>query len=492
MPHHWVNIGAFPVSLYTGTPQISIPIWEIQDGDISVPVSLNYHTGGIQVQEIASWVGLGWALNGGGVISRSVRGLPDDLNWGFLDPSNPVPLTYDGSTLANERFINYAAGFKDCQPDLFSLNFSGKNGKFQMGQDRTIYLQPFQKLKIVPSPSTGPITKWTVTAENGFIYEFDILETSRSQNYCTGIGNTPPGQIYTSSWYLSKITSPKGAIVTLEYDTGYTLYYPISSFENKYAQAVYSGGGVPNDLSCTTYNDVRSGVRLKKIKCATTEVEFVATENRYDLPGDKRLNYITIKDYKSNIIRKFKFGYKYMLDNTLVDAPAYGYINDDAIKYRLALVSLQETDPNESMSKPPYQFFYKTGLPNRLSCAVDIWGYYNGQTQNTTMIQEEFIKGYTVFDPTGGAMHWYDVLDYFRGAGVSTPTVSGTQSLHLEGGNRLPYNGFVNAGAITKIKYPTGGETNFEFELNTANQGIPQFKEEDPPKLYQRFLVGRP
>jgi hypothetical protein len=63
-----------PVSYYTGIPQISIPIYTIQTGNIQLPISISYHAGGVKVEDVASRVGLGWALNAGGVISRSVVG----------------------------------------------------------------------------------------------------------------------------------------------------------------------------------------------------------------------------------------------------------------------------------------------------------------------------------------------------------------------------------------------------------------------------------
>jgi hypothetical protein len=37
--------------------------------------------GGIKVEEVASSVGLGWAFNNGGVITRNVRGMPDDKTY---------------------------------------------------------------------------------------------------------------------------------------------------------------------------------------------------------------------------------------------------------------------------------------------------------------------------------------------------------------------------------------------------------------------------
>ena len=66
-----------PVSPYTGTADVTVPIYTIQAKGISVPVSLSYHTGGIKAKEEASWVGLGWALNAGGMISRRIMGHDD-------------------------------------------------------------------------------------------------------------------------------------------------------------------------------------------------------------------------------------------------------------------------------------------------------------------------------------------------------------------------------------------------------------------------------
>ena len=54
-----------PVSIYTGTANVSVPIYTIQAKGLSVPISLDYHTGGIKLKEEAGWVGLGWALTAG-------------------------------------------------------------------------------------------------------------------------------------------------------------------------------------------------------------------------------------------------------------------------------------------------------------------------------------------------------------------------------------------------------------------------------------------
>jgi hypothetical protein len=83
--------GDLPVSLYTGIPGISIPLYEIKSGDLTLPVSVSYHAGGVKVEEVASSVGLGWSLNAGGVIGRNVRGMQDENNyWYPIAPANSV------------------------------------------------------------------------------------------------------------------------------------------------------------------------------------------------------------------------------------------------------------------------------------------------------------------------------------------------------------------------------------------------------------------
>lgn len=74
--------GDIPVSYHTGTPEISIPIYTVKQGSLSLPISLSYHSSGIRVSEVASWVGLGWSLNAGGVVTRTIHGGPDDGAWG--------------------------------------------------------------------------------------------------------------------------------------------------------------------------------------------------------------------------------------------------------------------------------------------------------------------------------------------------------------------------------------------------------------------------
>src|SRR5688572_19544164 len=59
-----------PVSEYTGIPNISIPLYQIEEDGIKIPLLLNYHAGGIRVSQEASWVGLGWDLAIGSIMQE--------------------------------------------------------------------------------------------------------------------------------------------------------------------------------------------------------------------------------------------------------------------------------------------------------------------------------------------------------------------------------------------------------------------------------------
>jgi hypothetical protein len=70
--------GDIPLSLYTGAPNISIPIHTLTYGKIQVPIALRYHPSSVRPAQQPGWVGLGWDLQCTGSISRKVRGHPDE------------------------------------------------------------------------------------------------------------------------------------------------------------------------------------------------------------------------------------------------------------------------------------------------------------------------------------------------------------------------------------------------------------------------------
>ena len=71
------TFGNVPVGPYTGVPDIQIPIYNIVVDNVTIPIKLQYHPGNVKKESVASWVGLGWSLNAGGMIGHTINGLDD-------------------------------------------------------------------------------------------------------------------------------------------------------------------------------------------------------------------------------------------------------------------------------------------------------------------------------------------------------------------------------------------------------------------------------
>ena len=203
------KFGEVPANLYTGKPNISIAIYELKSRALSVSISLSYDASGVKVEEGAGWVGLNWSLNAGGVITRTVRGLPDEISEGYYNTGDqviPTPSQAYLDSVDKEQ--------ADSLPDLFFFNFAGRSGQFVLGFGDTIRTMPHQKIRIVPSISGGPpeITKWEVYIEDGTRFVFsDTEKTIERPSSISGYEpeNGATRSFYTS-WYLSKIYSAVG------------------------------------------------------------------------------------------------------------------------------------------------------------------------------------------------------------------------------------------------------------------------------------------
>lgn len=104
------------VDLFSGDFSYNIPLLDVG----GYPVNLHYQSG-ITMDQEASWVGLGWNINPG-VITRNMRGLPDDFKGGYDKVSKTL------SMKPNRTFgVTGGIGF-----ELFGwpVNFEGSFGVF--------------------------------------------------------------------------------------------------------------------------------------------------------------------------------------------------------------------------------------------------------------------------------------------------------------------------------------------------------------------------
>ncbi|WP_205511074.1 DUF5977 domain-containing protein [Longitalea arenae] len=106
------------VNLQSGDFTYNIPLLEVPGPEGGYPLSLSYHAG-IQPNEEASWVGLGWTLNPG-AITRSVNGYPDD--W-YL-PTNTNHIYWEGGQVKTYN-VGVSIGIANTPASVnFGLSFS--------------------------------------------------------------------------------------------------------------------------------------------------------------------------------------------------------------------------------------------------------------------------------------------------------------------------------------------------------------------------------
>lgn len=411
--------GEIPVSLYTGTPNISIPLYEISDGPLTVPISLSYHAAGIRVEEIASEVGLGWTLNAGGAINKQIRGNDDDTGWVTSSPGLIRDIIQSGnSTNISLLKQELQLGARDGEADIYSYNFNGRSGRFLFDEDGTLYNYPAENVSVTPLAGTHSFgSGWKVVAEDGTVYEFDASELVYSSP-CVGSGTR---ENYTA-WYLTKIKSADGKRqIDFIYDSiSYSVQMPMGATRKVY---VSGSNCTPSYDDCTSSNTYYTK-RLSQISFSGGFVDFDYNTGRQDLPGTNRLD--AIKVYSTGtggnqLVKEYQLG--------------FGYFGASGSTYekRLKLTSVTENPSNGS--KPPYLFTYNETIqmPSRFSPDKDHWGYFNDAGNTTTIPNTSSVYG------TG-----YQGAD--RDANAST----------------------MQACILKKITYPTGGETLFTYETNQS------------------------
>ena len=171
--------GQIPIDYFTGLPSIDIPLYEFKSRDLSIPIHLSYHGGGVKASDHASWVGLGWSLQAGGVINRIQNDLPDELidldnnlqrgffyNYNSFSSSGWQSTNKLDTIEANSQnaIINPNSSFEysriDLSPDEFQFNFLGMSGSLFMGQDGQWHLKSKQGLHLSVQTEIGPFAVW--------------------------------------------------------------------------------------------------------------------------------------------------------------------------------------------------------------------------------------------------------------------------------------------------------------------------------------------
>lgn len=438
--------GELPVNYFRGIPNVSIPIFSFKERGLPVfNISLSYNSEATRTTDIPDWVGQGWSLNAGGVITRVVNGKPDELTGGFIFTKNQLA-TPGNMGSASFFTSSILTGLVDSAPDDFYFNFAGLSGQLFLDQNISgdIDVRTFPQRPIKVEFLYGSDI-WKITDENGILYTFEKTETTP---WSTCASCTPTN--VTSSWYLTKIESPSSSgEISITYSNQALTSYTTPLIEEKFVFAESSiWQQTPSDINLSRNANIQRRF-IESISSDRYVIDFTksARDDNSIFSGEKKLDQITIKNKSSQTIKSFNFDYEY--------CPSFSCsgVSDK----RLFLKELTEKDAVGS-SLPSFKMEYNsTVIPRPTSKSVDHWGYYNGKS-NTTFI------------PT--SIYYNSVFTEYQA---------------FIGADRTPHSTLSQAGILTKVTYPTGGYTSFEYEPHTFSELLKVF--DSPKDIEKRQLT---
>ena len=494
-----------PVSKYTGVPDISIPIYNIKLNGLEIPISLGYHSNGFRVNEEAGWTGLGWSLNAGGSIVQVVNGYDDygifqnrineaqsmvnasiaggntGMPQGILSQCTtvnfpifcPTPHWVNGGESKFTYGIPYSnainfnedsrllTGLKDINPDIFKFNMMGYSGEFMMDWSNGNYVCLNDKnIKI---DGSGAPANFTITTPDGNRFLFQLKEeTIIGKNYQEALNPTGSldldklvGEKSSRVYQITDIITSGGDLVKFDYIQTNTIenipFISQSKMGYSFSNITTTSGFKPSITDIFTNQPAGKNIQYSKqsfsylttISFPEGKIYFNSTDDRVDCIGMRKLNSINITDLQNNIFHVFKLSYDDFVGHTLGNNNDQ-YLNNSNIyltgkqstetTHRLKLLSVTEN------GKPPYLFEYDpTLLPRKTSLAQDLFGYYNGQLNNTNLFPNIYSFGIPDVN-----------IDI---SGLSDNNMSDLVS--------------TKAAVLNKITYPTGGISEFDYDLNS-------------------------
>lgn len=419
------------ISHYTGSADIKFPLYSINSGSLQLNLELNYNSTGNKVEDIASWVGLGWNLSPIPVITRSVRGLPDENQAGVfykfngqisLDSVINIIDLYPYNYYWSDIVCQVSNRDLDTDPDIFSyVLLDGRSGTFYWDQKQEKFqTQPFRNFKISKT-GTGTINSFELVDEFGNIYTFSEYETTQSSGAFLS-------EEIRNSWYIKKVINSNR---TDSIEFGYSPENIVTKTLNPQRTEIENYCIDNSSLMSTSYLKAKILIR---IDFRDGYVKFNLNDTyREDLQGAAALKNIEVYNFKNNIVKKVDFNYSYTTSS--ISDPLCNLISSlTHEKKRLFLNSFVEKGiGNDSLV---FSFQYENSIPSpcRVSSAQDFWGYFNNKTSNINLVPEVPAKfGFTYKVP---------------------------------GANKFVNPNTNQFGILKKIIYPTGGETSFEYETH--------------------------
>ena len=439
-----------PANSFTGTVNISIPIYDIQFDGKSFPITLEYNTSGIKLDEIASRVGLGWNLSLGGVhMSKQVMGHPDRetafkhiLDYSF-DPNDAnrnshimIDIMGEAPNYSPEIPTSGDISRNDVEPDIYTYSTLQGNGKF---------VWDFRKNEILTFPhrnfkNTSNRYVLNFLEEDGTEYEFQHLKNVvYNRNSCSNsyFNETDlQGEIN-----LKKIvSSSKQESITFEYtqgiSTGQNIKYYISTSEKKKLYSSTPNYQFPVSLFnvCHTYNinNIQFGNRINKLNFKGGYIEFIYSNTynntfREDIEGDVYLKRILVKNNDGTVLKDYELEMTFTTSDDEINATYLNTPENYNLKKRMFLTKVIDKVLNTNYILD----YYEGNISPRLNNSKDYWGVYNGSNNSSSIGKVK-----------------YGNIEYEFGE------------------NLLPNLEYAKRGNLKRITYPTKGFMEIEYELD--------------------------
>ena len=335
------KMGTLPentVSYNRGVVNISRQLLTLQSGTLAMPVSISYNTQGIKVDDDNCLVGLGWTLDCGGSITRTIKGRPDELREFQLKSVSQIEADNNVAYLKDVM-----RGAIDADYDRYNYSVGGYSGSFII-TDGSIVQLPKTDLTIeLTGEEREGVRDFKITTPNGEQYWFTAREhTDYHYSPATATANTSyisPDYTAVSGWHLTKaLSANRSDSIMLEYAT--SRHVRVDVTDNLYSASMsydghsYSFGNSHSGISSTattSYPDKRIPKRI-------TGRGFTLDISTDSINHYRRISQMTLRNVKGDIVKQVKFNaslynddrirfdsYSIESDGKKTDGASFGY-----------------------------------------------------------------------------------------------------------------------------------------------------------------------
>lgn len=464
--YNFTKYGEIAINEFIGKTALSIPIYKYNSGSLSVDLILNHDGSGVKVDDMSNWTGLNWTLETGGIVTRTVNDLADELApyRKYIDNLanfNTQFNTQDGSTGATNLSNFLTSETYDSEVDVFNYSIPGYSGSFYLNSDFIpVQTKNNDEIKIIINGNFVTTHEFIIIDPNGVKYYFG--GTSGTEG--TFIKASPYASAITT-FFLTRINHPISGNVYYEYEqtTGRKLrigkdnsikFYKNTAnpnFEDYGMDANEVLNNCSQDSGVTDINILETNLTILTISnhkflkriysdLNNESIYFNSELNLNNLNFDRKLNSIEVKN-NNTLIHKIDFNY---FDH---------YVQGEKQRIFLTKILIDKDLQTQNLSSKKfeeYRFEYNdpNDLPKRGATSQDFFGFYNNKNLNQSLIPNSV--------PTN---------DDFPEDNSSAIFTNDSRF-----GNRLPNFQYATKGILTDVYYPTGGHTHFEYESEPAKK----------------------